>query len=193
MAGTPQLETFAGEEEAKRTLAREILAENRLLYVRTIVRGNGRDADGPGEAGPLRGPSAEPDNAQIGLTNTLSREGLLGTVRILAARGPRLLVVYAVALTCCFWGFSRWGAWLVYVGAGPAVSRCWCSCLWPRIVPVDSGWSQRVCPVPFVPDAVHGGAGIGVVFAYIPPCYPIRYQKQRHRPGRSSAREGHQG
>ena len=170
MAETPQLETFAGEEEAKRTLAREILAENRLLYVRTIVRGMVVTLMDPGRLVFTR-TFREPDNAQIGLTNTLSREGAFGYGAYSAARGPgagglcgRLHAVsggvFAMGSLVGTWWLGRRYPLLVLMLVA-AVLYLW-----------DSGWSQRVCPVPFVPDAVHGGAGIGVVFAYIPPCYP---------------------
>jgi len=187
--GTPQLETFAGEEEAKRTLAREILAENRLLYVRTIVRGMVVTLMDPGRLVFTR-TFREPDNAQIGLTNTLSREGLLGTVRILLREDP-VLVVYAVAYMLFLGVFamgSLVGAWWLGRRYPLLVLMLVAAVLYLWILGGPSGYARfRLYLMPFMVVLASG------LYLRIFPHAIQPLSETTHRPGRSSAREGHQG
>ena len=187
--GTPQLETFAGEEEAKRTLAREILAENRLLYVRTIVRGMVVTLMDPGRLVFTR-TFREPDNAKIGLTNTLSREGLLGTVRILLREDP-VLVVYAVAYMLFLGVFamgSLVGAWWLGRRYPLLVLMLVAAVLYLWILGGPSGYARfRLYLMPFMVVLASG------LYLRIFPHAIQPLSETTHRPGRSSAREGHQG
>jgi len=187
--GTPQLETFAGEEEAKRTLAREILAENRLLYVRTIVRGMVVTLMDPGRLVFTR-TFREPDNAQIGLTNTLSREGLLGTVRILLREDP-VLVVYAVAYMLFLGVFamgSLVGTWWLGRRYPLLVLMLVAAVLYLWILGGPSGYARfRLYLMPFMVVLASG------LYLRIFPHAIQPLSETTHRPGRSSAREGHQG
>lgn len=107
--------TFAMQHEAKMAVAREILRENRAVYAKTILRGMAVAMMDPGRRVFARTFRSE-DVAVIGLTNTLSKQGIAGTVRTILREDP-VLVLYAsgyMLLLGLFFVATVWGSVRLY-------------------------------------------------------------------------------
>jgi 4-amino-4-deoxy-L-arabinose transferase-like glycosyltransferase len=72
-------------DEAKGALARDVLAGAPLLYTRALLRGAAATFLDPGRLVLARTLGGD---TSIGLTNTLAREGLVGTVRLALGQAP---------------------------------------------------------------------------------------------------------
>ncbi len=102
LAGGPR--TFAAVNAEKARLARAVLAAHPLVYAGSILRGVAVTIFDPGRLVFNRTLTTE-DTRAIGLTNTVARDGILGTVRALAARSPvtvGVLGAYSVFLAAVF-------------------------------------------------------------------------------------------
>ena len=77
-------------DAAKGMLAREVLAGAPLLYVRALLRGAAATFLDPGRLVLARTLGGD---TEIGLTNTLAREGLVGTVRHVFGQAPAMVLV----------------------------------------------------------------------------------------------------
>ncbi len=107
LAGRPR--TFAAENAEKARFAREVLAAHPLVYAGAILRGVAVTIFDPGRLVFNRTITTE-DTRAIGLTNTVARDGILGTVRALVTRSPLTVGVL--------------GAYLVFLAAVFGVALC---------------------------------------------------------------------
>lgn len=107
LAGAPR--TFAAENAEKARLARAVLSAHPLVYAGAILRGVAVTLFDPGRLVFNRTVTTE-DTRAIGLTNTVARDGILGTAQALATRSPLTVGVL--------------GTYLVFLVAVFAVAAC---------------------------------------------------------------------
>lgn len=144
--------SFAEQHAAKMGVAREILQANRWLYAKTIVRGMAVTMLDPGRRVFARTFRSE-DVAVIGFTNTLSKEGVTGTARLLLREDP-VLVLYAggyMLMLGLFFGATVIGAVRLFRTQPLLVIILVCTVLYLWVLGGPNGYARfRLYIMPFM-------------------------------------------
>lgn len=144
--------SFAEQHAAKMGVAREILQANRWLYAKTIVRGMAVTMVDPGRRVFARTFRSE-DVGVIGFTNTLSKEGVTGTARLLLREDP-VLVLYAVGymlMLGLFFGATVIGAVRLFRTQPLLVIILVCTVLYLWVLGGPNGYARfRLYIMPFM-------------------------------------------
>lgn len=144
--------SFSGQNEAKLTIAREIIGENRVLYAKSILRGMAITLMDPGRLVYAR-TFRDADVAQIGLTNIIASEGVFGAVCRVLDEDP-LMAGYMVGYMLMLGLFSLltlYGTWVLLRRYPLVATTLICVFLYLLVLGGPNGYARfRLYIMPFM-------------------------------------------
>jgi hypothetical protein len=151
---------YAALEDARSTVAREVIGAYPLRYGRAIIRGVAVTLFDPGRLS-LNRTLGRQDVREIGLTNTLARDGLWGTFQRLARDQPA--VVFPLLAYLAFLGgvmaVAASGVPLAFRTAPPLAWLCLLVGGYLLVLGGPHGYARfRLYVLPFILVALHFGA-----------------------------------
>ena len=144
--------SFSDQNEAKLTIAREIIGENRGLYAKSILRGMAITLMDPGRLVYAR-TFRDADVTQIGFTNIIASEGVLGAVRRVLEEDP-LMAGYMVGYMLMLGLFSLltlYGTWMLLRKYPLVAATLICVILYVLVLGGPNGYARfRLYIMPFM-------------------------------------------